>query len=80
MLFFGLCYIYQFLKFAFCCEFLLHSKKYSFFTQSSVYNFTGFLQEVPPKSLKGKDILGQDSSTREIPVLQFWACDLHGEG
>ena len=31
MLFFGLCYIYQFLKFAFCCEFLLHSKKYSFF-------------------------------------------------
>ena len=55
MLFFGLCYIYQFLKFAFCCEFLLHSKKYSFFTQSSVYNFTGFLQEVPPESYKLQD-------------------------
>ena len=48
MLFWGFCYIYQFLKFAFCCEFLLHSKKNSLFTQSSVYNFTGFLQEVPP--------------------------------
>lgn len=38
------------------------------------------VDDSPPKSLKGKDILGQDNSTREIQVLQFWACDLHGEG
>ena len=56
MLLFGCCYICQFLKFAFCCEFLLHSKKYSLFTQSSVYNFTDFLQEVPPESYKLHDL------------------------
>ena len=56
MLFFGCCYICQFLKFAFCCEFLLHSKKHSLFTQFSVYNFTDFLQEVPPESYKLQDL------------------------